>query len=291
MDVARPPSGAGPFPAVVFVHGGAWRGGSFRAEGGWKDDAAELARMGYVTFNVEYDRSSVDRNRGYVQEPLDVRRAVEHIRSQASVYGVDPTRVGLVGDSAGGHLALLGAYRDLKLAGVVSWSGPGDLAELTRAFGCGNTTCAAAPSPQYIGRFAQMFEGRCLADTRITLTGWSKCPDGRYRTTAPITWLDRSDPPSLLAAATEDPLIPFSLHVALADAARAAGVPVREVVVPGGVHARLMRETSSDPPGLWAAETVPFLDDCVKHPPCSPSGKGATTTSNKPQPSVEMAGL
>lgn len=291
MDVYRP-TGEGPFPAVVFVHGGAWRGGSFRSASGWKYDAAALAQQGYVTFNIEYDRNSVARNTGYLQEPLDVRHAIEHIRAEAATYAVDPERVGLIGDSAGGHLVLLAAYRDLDLAGVVSWSGPGDLAELTRAFGCGASTCADEPSLQWVARAAQEFEGRCLADARLALaSGWTKCRDNRYATTAPITWVDGADPPTLLAAATEDPLIPFSLHLTLRDAAQRAGIDVREVVVPGGVHARAMREAEGDPPGLWAAETVPFLDDCVKNPPCAATGTGTARTSNTPSSGAQTAGI
>ena len=283
MDVDRPP-GSGPFPAVVFVHGGAWKGGAFRAADGWREDAAELARQGYVTFNIEYDRSSVGRNVGYLREPADIRLAVEHVRTQAAAYDIDPSRIGLVGDSAGGHLSLLAAYRDVRLAAVVSWSGPGDLAELTRAFGCGNTTCADSPSPQLVARAAQLFVGRCVADEPLPLSAWPRCPTDRYALTAPVSWADASDAPTLLAAATEDPVIPTPLHVALAEAARAAGIPVREVIVPGVLHGRQLRETPSDPPGLWAAETLPFLDDCVRRPPCTPSGTGFTTTSNQPEP-------
>jgi acetyl esterase/lipase len=163
---------------------------------------------------------------------------------------------------------------------VVSWSGPGDLAELTRAFGCGNQMCADDPNPQWVGRAAQAFHVYCLADVRMGNTGWNHCTDNRYAQTAPVTYLDAGDPPTLLAAATEDPLIPFSQHKALADAASAVGVEVHEVVIPGGRHARAMRESSLDQPGLWAAETVPFLDDCLKFPPCHPSGIATAVTTS-----------
>ena len=280
VDIVRPPVGAGPFPAVLFVHGGGWSGGSFRSWSGWRKDAAELAREhGFVAVTVEYDLASVGLRRAFVQEPKDIAAAIAFVRS---LPYVDPARIGLVGDSAGGHLVLLSAWRDGgadPVEAVVSWSGPGDLAELTRTMGCGRSVCQPDPNPQWVARAAQQFEGSCLADPPLPTAGWRQCPDSRYRTTAPISVVGPGDPPALLAGATDDPLIPWNQHRALVDTARDRGVAVREVIVPGGRHGRAMRETDDDPPGLWAAETVPFLVDCVAAPPCTPDGVATATTT------------
>lgn len=95
-------------PAVLCVHGGAWRGGNKNDMAGV---AAELAKAGYVTFSIGYrlfDPAKHPENVWPAQLD-DVQRAVRWVRHHAADYGVDPDRLGAIGMSAGGHLvALLG---------------------------------------------------------------------------------------------------------------------------------------------------------------------------------------
>ena len=64
---------------------------------------SELTRRGFTVFLVRHGSSPLFKVPDAVD---DVRLAVEHIRGKASVYGVDPNRLGLMGRSAGGHLSL-----------------------------------------------------------------------------------------------------------------------------------------------------------------------------------------
>ena len=97
------PAGAGRHPAVVAVHGGGWQNGAtdnYQYWGPW------LAARGYVVFAPTY-RLSRPGARSFPEAVQDVRAAVQFVRGDAEGLGVDPERIALMGDSAGGHLASL----------------------------------------------------------------------------------------------------------------------------------------------------------------------------------------
>lgn len=93
------PDGDGKHPAVIILHGGGWHSGDkmkFRAMG------LELARRGYVTMAVAYRLSGEAKFPANIQ---DCHAAVRYLRAQATDYKVDADRIGVVGGSAGAHLA------------------------------------------------------------------------------------------------------------------------------------------------------------------------------------------
>jgi gluconolactonase len=93
------PKGKGPHPAAIILHGGGWHSGDkmkFRAMG------LELARRGYVTMAVAYRLSEEAK---FPANTHDCHAAVRYLRAHASDYKVDPDRIGVVGGSAGAHLA------------------------------------------------------------------------------------------------------------------------------------------------------------------------------------------
>lgn len=93
------PSGDGPHPAVVILHGGGWYTGDkakFRAMG------IDLARRGYVAMAIAYRLSGEAKFPANIQ---DCHAAVRYLRAHATDYKVDADRIGVVGGSAGAHLA------------------------------------------------------------------------------------------------------------------------------------------------------------------------------------------
>ncbi|MFT4175041.1 MAG: alpha/beta hydrolase [Luteolibacter sp.] len=120
---ARSPS---PAPAVLLIHGGAWRGG----DGRWLMNgiARKLARRGYVVVNVTYRTVP-----GYrYPAPLDdMREAIRWMRERADLYGIDPDRIATFGYSAGGHLAAQVALndpsREARVRAIVAGGAPFDL--------------------------------------------------------------------------------------------------------------------------------------------------------------------
>ena len=121
LDVAVPAKGDGPFPAVLCLHGGGWVSGSRKQ---MKQTIEVLARRGYVAVAADYRLAPTHRWPACYD---DCQAAVKWLRANAGTYRLDPERVGVVGMSAGGHLACLLGVTDNKLQAVVSFAGPTDL--------------------------------------------------------------------------------------------------------------------------------------------------------------------
>ena len=102
MDIYQPPAaGTALRPAVVMLHGGAWRGGS-RAD--CKQAGQWLAARGYVSCAVSYRLVTPEKNH-WPDQIHDAQRAVRWLRAHAAEYRIDPERIGAFGSSVGGHLA------------------------------------------------------------------------------------------------------------------------------------------------------------------------------------------
>ncbi len=99
------PAGAGPFPALVAVHGGGWQAGARNAFQFW---GPYLAERGYALFAISY-RLAKKGQKMFPQAVADVLAGVQFVRGSASDIKVDPARIGLFGASAGAHLASLAA--------------------------------------------------------------------------------------------------------------------------------------------------------------------------------------
>jgi len=98
------PVGAGPFPVVLDLHGGAWCKGHID-ECGTRDNA--LAAAGITAGALDF-RHAGD---GYPTSNADINYAVRWVKANAAKLNIDPACVGLVGQSSGGHLAMLAAMR------------------------------------------------------------------------------------------------------------------------------------------------------------------------------------
>jgi acetyl esterase/lipase len=99
------PAGAGPFPALVALHGGGWQGGARNTFQFW---GPYLAERGYVLFAISY-RLAKKGQKMFPQAAQDVLAAVQFVRANAPSFKVEPDRIGLMGASAGAHLAALAA--------------------------------------------------------------------------------------------------------------------------------------------------------------------------------------
>lgn len=101
LDAYLPSKAEGALPAVLVVHGGAWRSGNKMQLAPY---ALALVNRGYAAFAINYRLAPLHKFPAQIE---DCRAAVKWIRDQASKYRVDPDRVGGIGYSAGGHLVSL----------------------------------------------------------------------------------------------------------------------------------------------------------------------------------------
>ncbi|MHB1444711.1 MAG: alpha/beta hydrolase [Acidimicrobiales bacterium] len=204
--------------AVIVIHGGGWESGS-RMD--MASEAQALARAGLVAVNVDYPLDA-DAGRGFPQELADVEAAVAWVRSHAGLLHVDPSRIGALGASAGGNLAMeLGAAD--QVAAVVSWSGPTELAAYEEApySPCIQPACGALSMPYAVYHYLG-----CLP---------SACP-GLYAAASPDTHLEGTHA-AYMVWNSSDELVPLSQADGFVAAARRAGLSVQEHVVPGHLHA------------------------------------------------------
>lgn len=213
MTIYRP-DGAGPFPTVVQVYGGAWQRGS---PGDDPELARYLAARGYLVAAIDY--------RHVPQWPwpaamIDVRSALDWIRSHAAEYSADVSRLVLMGRSAGAHLAMIAAYEPgaPNVRGVISFYGPVDLADAYRN--------PPRPDPADIRAIDEAF----LAGTP------DSAPD-RYRDASPISYVTRPLPPTLLVYGGRDHVVEARRGRRLHERLRAMGTTSVLLEIPWAEHA------------------------------------------------------
>ena len=120
------PQGSEPAPAIVCVHGGGWRAGDrtfYRHLGPY------LSQIGYAVFAIDYRLVMRDHNQ-YPAPLDDVRAAIDFVRSEGPSLGLDPSRIVLMGDSAGAHLSALATLTDP--VGVAAFVGVYGVYDLTQ---------------------------------------------------------------------------------------------------------------------------------------------------------------
>ena len=216
----RLPTGPGPHPTVVLIHGGYWR-----ARYGLKLMTAlakDLAARGYAAWNIEYRRTG-NPGGGWPGTFLDVARAADYLREIAPRYVLDLQRVVPIGHSAGGHLALWLAGRPRIPAGD-SLAGGGPLVP------------AGVISLAGVLDLALAWQLHLSMDAVVELLGGtpSEVPE-RYATTSPAALLPLGVP-QVLFHGTADVHVPIEVSQAYARAAQAANDPVTYIELPGVDH-------------------------------------------------------
>ena len=101
LDVYRPKEIPGPLPTIIDVHGGGWVYGDKEV---YQFYCMSLAQQGFVVVNFSYRLAPKDTFPAAMQ---DMNAVVEHTLANADRYGADTSRVFLVGDSAGAHMAAM----------------------------------------------------------------------------------------------------------------------------------------------------------------------------------------
>ncbi len=120
----RFPSGKGPHPVLMNIHGGFWRAKYDLAHAGHLCEA--LRGAGVATFNVEYRRVG-NEGGGWPGTFADIRSAYGYLRQEYSRFHLDLKRLAVMGHSAGGQLALCLAAHESSLAQAISLAGVVDL--------------------------------------------------------------------------------------------------------------------------------------------------------------------
>jgi alpha-L-fucosidase 2 len=214
------PDGAGPFPAVILVHGGGWTSGdkSGGPKKGYMAPMHEpLQKAGFAWFSINYRLAPKHRYPACIE---DVETAIRWVKAHAKEYRLDPKRIALSGESAGGHLVGLAAVRmddSTRLAAVVPFYGVFDM------------TQGLAPGANLRTNFVALF-GRTSFDTEA---------EAVLRDASPLLRVKRGLPPILLVHGDGDKTVPYEQSARFLAKLREAGVPSELITIPGGPHGML----------------------------------------------------
>src|SRR4051812_14194772 len=220
VDLARP-DGEGPFPAVICIHGGGFRAGNRQSYDGL---IKKLAKNGYVAVTVEYRLAPKYQ---FPAAVYDVKAAVRWVRANAGKYHVDPERIGVMGGSAGGHLAqFLGVTAGVKrfegdggnseqssrVACVVNFYGPSDF---TKSYG--KSVDAAEVLPLFLGGNLEQARRRHIE-------------------ASPLYWVTPDAAPTLCVHGTKDNYVAFEQAEWIVERLKAASVEAELLPMEGSMH-------------------------------------------------------
>ena len=278
LDLFLPePRSDTPVPAVVFIHGGGWTGGDQVAFADW--GARTVRDFGWAAVSIGYRLASPDAP-AWPDEFHDAQAAVRFVAANAGPLGIDPSRIVVVGESAGGNLAALlsslgtadplsgtpagvdGAGRtipdvsvggepltfaptdlDVGIAAVALWSPPTELAPLDPPAGGG-------PAPGCGDNKACEFVWDGGAVERYLGCDAAACPD-LYADASPLTHVSRSTRPTFIAN-SEAELVPLNQATDYAAALSSAGVDHELEILDGTFHGLQLGDD------VWR-QTVAFL--------------------------------
>ncbi len=174
-----------------------------------------MASRGFTVFDVRHGSSP---RFNVAEATADVRRALQFVHSHAADYGVDPSRLGVWGGSAGGQLSLMLGLSDAQeasstetpeasVAAVVAYFPPHDL----------EAWVAATPE------LAQTFPAVAIRA-------------GELRTVSPVNFSTPGDPPTLVIHGDADELVPHASGEAMHQALRTVGVESELITLEGAPH-------------------------------------------------------
>ena len=253
LDLAVPP-GAGPFPLILCIHGGAWHVGD---KSKFTQMIENMARRDYVAASINY------RLAPKVQFPApldDTKAALFFLKKAAWRYKIDVNRIGGTGESAGSTMAMLMAFTDAqaakgkdaaplsgtRLQAIVNYYAPVDL-----------TQGGVSPMIDFMWRekFHEGMEAMMLKFLRSETRD-----DEKVKAASPINYITKNCPPVLTFHGTLDPVVPFHqaelLHLAL----QKAGVPQKLVPIENGMHGGWPLEAKR----RADEETMAFFDKYLK---------------------------
>lgn len=213
-------------PLIVWVGGGAWKASTpFRQI----PCLSYYARRGYVVASIDYRVSGMDYFPAQIQ---DVKAAIRYLRLHADEYGIDPGKIAVMGDSAGGHLsALAGTSGDretfetpdypevsCEVQAVVDLYGPSDFQQMP-----------GADEPER-GFLWQTPES-------LLLGGHVAVKREMAEKVSPITYINEQTPPFLLLHGTDDHVVGIRQSEILYEALEKAGVEADLYELEGADHA------------------------------------------------------
>lgn len=220
LDLYSPKDRDGLVPAVIFIHGGAWKGGYRQM---YHYYCTKFAEHGYVAATISYRLTG---DAPFPAAVEDAKCAVRWLRANSKQLGVDPDKIGVAGGSAGGHLSMMVGYSP-DTPELEGKGGHGDVSSRVQAvvtlYGPTDLTTESARTKGDVIRF---LGGKAM----------DEAPE-QYRQASPITHVTNDDPPTLILHGTIDSTVTIDHAEHLADALKKNDVDYDYDRVEGWPHA------------------------------------------------------
>lgn len=247
-DVYQPESDVS-LPAIIMIHGGAWRHGSKIA---MVRHARRVARVGYVVVSINYRLAP---KYPWPAQIDDCQYAVRWLKKNAQAYNIDAERIGVFGYSAGGHLAaLLGTMSKEDDARFEKGLTAED--EELKEFSPAVCAVAVGGAPC---EFSWLDEGSEVL--KYWMGGSRKSLPEKYRLASPIEHVTPDDSPFFIFHGTADMLVPLQSPSDFHQALKSKGVPSTFLPVDGAGH--LATFSKAD----LLKQIIPFFDTHLQHSP------------------------
>ncbi|WP_145421997.1 alpha/beta hydrolase [Planctomycetes bacterium K23_9] len=248
-------------PVIVFTHGGGWAAGNRykAASGSFATVFEQLIKEGFAVAPVTYRLAKKDRNVAMRDCVIDCKDAIRYLAKNSEAFEIDPMRVFVMGDSAGGHIAqmlLLASPEQLpgdptlakapyRMVAGVSWYGPCDF-EKMELFNHDD-------SANFKDRFAARILGSDSGPTEKL---------ARYREVSPINYLSKDSPPLLMIQGDKDTTIPVKHAHYMKQKAVKIAAPVEIMIVKNSGHNWRKVDAEIDPSRETIVQrTVQFFVD------------------------------
>jgi len=227
LDVYYNPASSKATPVIINIHGGGWNHGTKESQSGFNT----FFKAGFAVANVEYRMVDVAKAPGAIE---DIRSAMDYLILHAKELNIDPTRIVLMGGSAGAHLALMAGFlendrrfdtyckgkENMKVAAIISKYAPSDFVDKTDKF-----------------------------YTYKSLLNWmgDKAEDAAFRASiSPVTYISKNNPPVFIVHGDADPIVPYEQSVMLHQKLDKAGVYNEFITVEGGKHGNFEKNKNSE---------------------------------------------
>jgi acetyl esterase/lipase len=254
LDVYAPRGNGQPKPTLVFFHGGGWLGGFTKEM--YPFSFLPFLQLGWTVVNVEYRSSNVSPAPAAVEDALC---ALRWVGRKGKDYNIDTHKLVLMGQSAGGLLALAAGMIPPASSGL---GGPCDYAD---AYGPPSQSVrqdTLPPRPVAIINWSGVSDVADLADgahQQGYAAIWLGTQPDRMavaKLVSPLTYVRKGSPPVITIHGDEDPLVPYAQSIRLHAALSHAGVVNKLVTIPGGGHSLFGIEATRD---AWM-QVFAFLD-------------------------------
>lgn len=226
LDLYIPNGSGGPYPTIVYVHGGAW------IEGDKSDCTAvsmNFVKKGFAVACINYRLADGTAAMTFPAQIIDVKASIRFLRAHAADYGLYANKMAVWGDSAGGHLAAMaGTANDVAAFDVGQNLSQSSTVQVTIDF-CGPTDLILEVQtyPQW--------EQPDAPETEL-LGGQVLLNKAKAEVANPLNYIDSKDGPFLIYHGTADDVVPTNQSQVLYDALQKAGVSAKLTWLQGAGH-------------------------------------------------------